>query len=125
MTDHGKGHIRDQGRRQTTTSMVGIQVPPEGYRLALEDYKGSVCTPQDTSNYHDHPYDPDVYRYDGNPKEKKANGDLEDACGERIEDFAKVPEAKSLFSICICNVFTMASSSVGCSAYLAREVRCV
>lgn len=73
--------------------VIGVEIPPETDRVALECHDSTVYQSEKASADHNGVDNPDMHWSDGNPQQKQADCDFETRCAECVEYFAEEPVA--------------------------------
>lgn len=71
--------------------VIGVEVPPERNRFALEGDKQAIGNAEQDVEDHDPANDPDMHAVNSDTQKEEANTDLEGSGRKGVGDFAKEP----------------------------------
>lgn len=105
--------------------MVGVEIPPVGNRVALEQNYHGVCASKNGAADHQDAQDPDVYLVDGDTEKEEPDRDFAERRGECLEYFTEEPIFQGYLCIVLCEEPSVLSGSVSNASDLADEIDCV
>lgn len=99
--------------------MVGIEVPPVRDRSTLKYYEQRVRDPDECSDGHDEPNDPDVDWVNCDTQQEQPDGNLEDRGRDGVEHLAEEPVPERSLCAFVRDVLAMLTGSMNCTSKLA------